>query len=94
MKTMASVFAVLTLGLGGCAQTAPDWEARFGDAARQSRAAQVIDPSAPTRNADRPAATDGKAVAGAQKAYADSFGYAVKETRPPVTATGGTSPAR
>ena len=46
------------------------------------RAAQVIDPNAPTRNTGL-GTTDGKAVAGAQKAYADSYGYAVKEPKPP-----------
>lgn len=66
-------------------------EGSFGDAARQLRAAQVIDPAASSRNPG-PALTDGKAAAGAQKAYADSFGYAVKENAQPaltISTTGG-----
>ena len=47
--------------------TAPGWEANFGDAARQARAAQVIDPNAPSRNTGL-GTTDGKAVAGAKTA--------------------------
>jgi hypothetical protein len=91
MKSTFAVVATLALWLSGCAATAPDWEGSFGDAARQLRAAQVIDPAAPSRNTG-PALTDGKATAGAQKAYADSYGYAVKETaQPPLTisTTGG-----
>jgi hypothetical protein len=88
MKTTTWMVMGLLVCVAGCTSVAPQWEARFGDAARQARAAQVIDPAAPTRHGDRSAATDGKAVAGSQKAYADSYGYAVKETRQPVTATG------
>ena len=76
--TPLAVLAVLTTG---CATTATDWEGTFGDAVRQARAAQVIDPAAPTRNTELPP-TDGKAVAGAQKAYAERFGYGPKEQTP------------
>lgn len=65
-----------------CAQTAPNWESRFGDAARQAAAQQVIDPNASSRNTG-PMRTDGKATSGAMKGYADSFGYAVKEVKQP-----------
>jgi len=83
MKLILWTFAALAPWLAGCVATAPEWESNFGDAARQARAAQVIDPNASTRNTGL-ASTDGKAVAGAQGKYADSYGYAVKETRQPV----------
>jgi hypothetical protein len=70
--------------LTACAQTAPNWESRFGDSVRQSIALQVIDPNAPSRNTG-PMRTDGKAASGAMKGYADSFGYAVKEKQPEIT---------
>ena len=79
MKTTLVMIAALLPWIGGCVNTAPAWEGSFGDASRQMRAAQVIDPAAPTRNTGL-GLTDGKAAAGAQKAYADSYGYAVKET--------------
>lgn len=82
MRTFATA-AVVLAALLGCAQTSPDWDQRFGDAARQARAAQTSDPNAPTRNTTI-TGVDGKAAAGAMKAYADSYGYAVKESRPPV----------
>ncbi len=84
MKTAIVVLSLLA-PLAGCVATAPDWESRFGDAARQMRATQVIDPDAPSRNVAAPV-VDGKAVAGAQTGYAGSYGYAVKEAKqPPLT---------
>jgi len=80
IRIAAALIAVLT---GACANTSPEWEGSFGDAARQLRAAQIIDPEAPSRDRG-PAVTDGKAAAGAQKAYADSYGYAVKEASQPA----------
>jgi hypothetical protein len=71
------------LFLCGCTSTAPGWESRFGDAARQARASQVIDVDAPSRVANAQG-TDGKAAAGAMKAYAESYGYAVKEAKTPA----------
>jgi hypothetical protein len=79
--------------LGGCAaaSSSPDWDSRFGDVARQVRAAQVIDPQAPARNTDIQG-IDGKAAAGAMKGYAKSYGYAVEEAKQPalaISTTGG-----
>jgi hypothetical protein len=91
MKLILVTVAALAPCLAGCVSTAPEWERNFGDASRQARAKQVIDPDAPSRNTGMPS-TDGKAVAGAQKAYADSYGYAVKEVKPPslaISTTGG-----
>jgi hypothetical protein len=89
MKTTLVILAALVPWLGGCVSTAPNWESTFGDAARQARATQVIDRQAPSRNTGL-AATDGKAVAGAMKGYADSYGYAVKEAKPPTLSIGTT----
>ena len=69
--------------LAGCVATAPEWTSRFGDATRQARALQVIDTAAPTRNVAGPV-IDSKATAGAQTAYATSYGYAIKEVKPPA----------
>jgi hypothetical protein len=71
--------------LAGCAaaSSSPEWDRRFGDAARQVRAAQVIDPQASQRNKDIQG-IDGKAAAGAMKGYAESYGYAVKEAKQPA----------
>ena len=84
MKTLAPCLLSLA-ALAGCAQTSPGWDARFGDAARQARAAQTADPAAPSRNTAI-TGVDGKAAAGAMKAYADSYGDAVKESKPPLVA--------
>jgi hypothetical protein len=83
MKSPLFPTLVLAAGLAGCAATSPDWDEQFGDAARMTRAAQVIDPAASSRKAP-PASVDGKAAAGAVKAYAESYGYAVKEAKPPA----------
>ena len=91
---VANVVAPLTLAaLAGCAQTSPGWDARFGDATRQARAAQTADPDAPTRNTAI-SGVDGKAAAGALKAYADAYGYAVKESKPQVIAVPTTNNGR
>jgi hypothetical protein len=90
-KVSIASSALVALALGACASTSPEWEGTFGDAARQLRAAQVIDTEAPGRNVG-PGLTDGKAAAGAQKAYADSYGYAIKEAAQPalsISTTGG-----
>jgi hypothetical protein len=64
--------AMSFLGLTGCVATSPDWDARFGEAARTIAAQQVIDPDA-SRNADPVAGIDGKAAQGAMREYAKSF---------------------
>lgn len=80
VRFMAGTLAAMAFG--GCvAPSAPNQDARLGDAARTLRAQQIIDPSAPTRNSAL-APVDGKAAAGAQKNYAESHGYTVKEGKP------------
>ncbi len=82
MKLIVCAVATVAASLTGCVATSPDWESTFGDSVRQARAAQVIDPNAPTRNAGAGlGTTDGKVVEGAQKAYAESYGYGVKESK-------------
>ena len=96
LRSSLGCFAALStaLALSACAAfpgAAPNWEGQLGDASRQMRAAQVIDPQAPTRNKDIQG-VDGKAAAGAVKAYAETYGYGVKEPKQPaltLTTTGG-----
>lgn len=64
--------------LAGCASS-PNYDARIGEAVRQARLAQTIDPQA-GRNPDQVAGIDTQAALEAQKRYHDSF----KEP-PPVT---------
>jgi hypothetical protein len=83
MKATLRTLCLVCVALAGCVATAPQWESRFGDSARQARAGQVIDPAAPTRNLVGPV-IDSKATAGAQTGYATSYGYAIKEVKPPA----------
>lgn len=82
MKTILRMLIPAAV-LCGCTATAPQWEKTFGDSVRQTRAAQVIDPDAARRNTKGPV-IDSKATAGAQTGYATSYGYAVKEAKPPA----------
>jgi hypothetical protein len=69
----------IALGLmAGCSAT-PDYDARFGDALRQARLGQTINPNAGS-NPDQVAGIDTQAALEAQKQYHDSF-----KTPPPVT---------
>lgn len=79
---ICSVTASALFLLGGCvSQSSPNHESRFGDVGRTLRAQQIIDPDAPRRNTTL-APVDGKVAAGAQKNYAESHGYTVKESKP------------
>lgn len=81
MKTILSLAAALTLS--ACASSlAPNWERNFGSAVRAAKVAQTINPVGTPSSAR--GTTDGKAVAGAQTAYSQSYGYGVKETKPAV----------
>ncbi|NMG56794.1 pilus assembly protein [Aromatoleum aromaticum] len=73
MKRTARLMGALSiLALAGCASTSPNWDTRFGDAARVAAAEQVIAPEA-SKNADSVAGIDGKAAQGAMGEYAKSF---------------------
>ncbi len=76
MRPIISLAAAILLA--GCS-SAPNYDARFGDAVRQARLTQTIDPLA-GRNPDQVAGIDTEAALHAQKRYHDSF----KEP-PPVT---------
>jgi hypothetical protein len=65
-----TTFIALCL-IAGCSAT-PDYDARVGDAVRQARLAQVINPNAGS-NPDQVAGIDGQAALEAQKRYHDSF---------------------
>lgn len=59
--------------LGGCATSTSEWDKTFGDATRQLRAQQLIDPDAPTRNQGVAPAVDGRSTREATDRYVDSF---------------------
>lgn len=69
----AAAAAVLLAALAGCAQTSPEWDASFGDAARQLRAQQLIDPAAPQRHQGAAIRADGRATREAGERYLDSY---------------------
>ena len=66
------------VALAGCSSTTPQYDARFGDAVRHSRQAQVLDPAAGSGKAE-PAALDAGSARSAFQRYRDSF-----KTPPPV----------
>ena len=76
--------------LSACAASTPDWDRRFGQAARDTLAQQVLHPEA-ARHADPVAGMDGRAAAAAQARYQKSFA----EPKPqPASFTIGVSGAR
>lgn len=58
--------------LAGCSTTTPQLDAVFGQAVREARAAQIINPRA-SENTDPVMGIDGKAGAAAQQRYQESF---------------------
>ena len=68
MLTAATCTALLT----ACASTTPVLDANFGNAVRQARAAQTINPNA-SANPDPVLGIDGQAGAAAQERYQESF---------------------
>lgn len=73
------------LALAGCASTTPQWDARFGDAARATLAAQVADPAA-ARKPHAAVGIDGAAARAAQQQYEAS--YAAPPPPPPSLSIG------
>jgi len=62
------------LALGGCAASAsPEWDAQFGDHVRILNAQQLIDPDAPTRNAQTNPRTDGRTTREAMDRHVESY---------------------
>ena len=82
MRTSNFIYtAISLLALGGCAATAsPDWDARFGDSVRILKAQQLIEPDAPTRNAQAVPPTDGRTAREAMDRHVESY-----RTPPPTT---------
>lgn len=76
--------------LTACAHTTPQWDARFGDAARMTLAQQVAHPEA-ARNADPVAGIDGAAAAAAYARYLKQFDTPQAQ---PATFTIGVSGAK
>lgn len=66
--------ATLALTLAGCAATAsPAWDQRFGDSMRALQAQQLVDPAAPSRNAQTAGKADGRTVREAGERQLDSY---------------------
>ena len=69
----ARVAGVLTAALlTACASTTPVLDANFGNAVRQARSAQTLNPDA-SANRDPVLGIDGQAAAAAQERYQESF---------------------
>ena len=68
-KLAAASFAAM---LTACASTTPVLDANFGNAVRQARAAQTLNPNA-SANLDPVLGIDGQAGAAAQQRYQESF---------------------
>ena len=78
------------LALGGCAASAsPKWDATFGESARTLSAQQVLDPAAPSRNAQKTAPTDGRTAREAMERQAESY-----RAPPPTTVINIGTPGR
>jgi hypothetical protein len=66
--------ATVAMNLAGCAATAsPGWDARFGESNRALVAQQVLDPAAPTRNAQTSPRADGRSVREATQQHAETL---------------------
>jgi len=68
---LATLLATTSL-LAACASTTPQLDAVFGDAVREARTAQTLNPKA-SENTDPVLGIDGKAGASAQQRYQESF---------------------
>jgi hypothetical protein len=74
-QTALTALTTLTvLGVAGCAATAsPDWDSTFGERTRALNAQQLIDPAAPTRNAQNTPRADGRTTRDAMERQAESY---------------------
>lgn len=73
LRTTLGLGAVVALALTGCASSTPVLDASFGQAVREARAAQTLNPKASAENTQPALGIDGKAASEAQKRYVDSF---------------------
>ncbi len=78
MNRYLSCTVMLLGALAGCSSTTPQYDARFGEAVRHNRQAQVLDPAAGSGKVE-PAALDAGSARSAFQRYRDSF-----KTPPPV----------
>lgn len=70
-----SLSASLLVMLQACAlSTSPDYDSRFGAAARALQAQQLMDPDAPQRHASSQTKLDGRSAREAHERYVQSFG--------------------
>lgn len=91
MSTLAKLTAIVLLPtVAGCVATSPDWDARFGDAARTAAAHQVLAPDA-SRNADPVRGIDGKAAQGTMGEYAKGYAQPQHQTGVFTIGVGGGS---
>ena len=72
MRTTLGLGATL-LALAGCSSSSPVLDANFGNAVREARAAQTLNPKASVENTQPALGIDGKAANEAQRRYVDSF---------------------
>ncbi|WP_423196272.1 MULTISPECIES: hypothetical protein [unclassified Cupriavidus] len=69
---VAMAAALLGLGLGGCMNTSPVWDAHFGESVRTVRMMQTLNPDA-SYNTDPVTGVDGRAATYALDRYNQSF---------------------
>jgi hypothetical protein len=72
------ILILLPAAFAGCASPTPNYDMRFGEAVRQARAAQTLNPGRPST--DPVMGLDGKSAQAAVQRYQDSF-----KAPPPVT---------
>lgn len=78
-KTLVSILCITVVGSAGCATRTPVLDERFGDAVREARAKQTINPEA-GRDADPVLGLDGLAARESIERYKDAT-----RSPPPVT---------
>jgi hypothetical protein len=72
-NAMNKITLTLLLGLmSGCTSVTPNYDAKFGDAVREAKLAQTLNPGAST-NTDPVLGLDGKAAVNALNSYQESF---------------------
>lgn len=64
---------VVVVALTGCASSTPVLDASFGQAVREARTAQTLNPKASAEHTQPALGIDGKAASEAQRRYVDSF---------------------
>ena len=71
MKNTLTIAIMIGL-LAGCASVTPNYDAKFGNAVREARLKQTINPDA-GKNPDQVVGTDGKTAKETMQVYQDSF---------------------